>query len=258
MNDDAPPGATAPDQAPAPGSAPAGARIGPPAAAPGIPVTQVAPTEDIRDIRGPHAVLPAWVWPAVFGALVLLVLAAYAIRRHRRRARVPVPLLPHQEALQALEAARPLMQPATLRDFSGAVSDIVRRYIEVRFGATASRRTTEEFLHDLLATPDPVLLEHRALLDEFLHRCDVAKFADLSMSAQSMESLYHSARAFVQETIPVADCTATPGATGTARPGAAHATPGAPGDTTTARITPAAGAATATATAAAAATARDP
>ncbi len=190
MSDNVPPGAAAPGPAPAPG----------------IPMTQVAPTEDIRDIRGPRAVLPAWVWPAVFAALVLLALAAYAIRRYRRRARAVVPLLPHEHALQALEDARPLLQPATLRDYSAAVSDVVRRYIEARFGATASRRTTEEFLHALLATPeaDPDLLRHRDLLDAFLHQCDLAKFADLSMSTQNMESLHQSARAFVLETIPAA------------------------------------------------------
>src|ERR1035441_6587113 len=50
---------------------------------------------------------------------------------------------------QRLGDIRPLMQPQSVREFSTAVSDIVRSYIELRFGVTATHRTTEEVLHNL-------------------------------------------------------------------------------------------------------------
>ena len=92
------------------------------------------------------------------------------------------------------------MEPAQAREFSIAVSDVVRSYIERRFDATATHRTTEEFLHDLLDGSHTALLRHRGLLSEFLHQCDLVKFAGMSLTLQSMESLHQSARAFVLET----------------------------------------------------------
>ena len=158
------------------------------------------PAEDIRDIRGPKPVLSTWLLAALLAGGALLALAGYGAWRWRRRRQRPRVLLPFELALQRLEEIRTLMQPAKAREFSIAVSDIVRRYIEQRFGVTATHRTTEEFLHDLLASSNPSLARHRGVLSEFLNQCDLAKFAGMSLSLQSMESLHQSARAFVLET----------------------------------------------------------
>jgi hypothetical protein len=85
------------------------------------------------------------------------------------------------------------------------VSDIIRLYIEQRFNVTATRRTTEEFLRDLLDSSDAALARHQALLGEFLHQCDFVKFAALSLTQQNMESLRQSARAFVLATVNTHD-----------------------------------------------------
>jgi hypothetical protein len=156
--------------------------------------------EDIRDIRGPKFIFPPWVLPAVVAGAVLLALGAYGIWRWLRRRRRPRVLLPFEVALQRLEEMRALMQPEHAREFSIAVSDVVRRYIEERFAVTATHRTTEEFLHDLLESSHAPLARHRALLSEFLQACDLVKFAGMSLTLQNMESLHHSARAFVLET----------------------------------------------------------
>ncbi|MGA2189015.1 MAG: DUF4381 family protein [Steroidobacteraceae bacterium] len=156
--------------------------------------------EDIRDIRGPKFIWPWWLTPALLAAALLLALLGVGIWRWLRRRRRPRALLPFEVALQRLEAIRPLMQPPSAREFSTAVSDIVREYIERRFDVIATHRTTEEFLRDLLESSQASLLRHRALLSEFLHQCDLVKFAGISLTPQNMESLYHSARAFVLET----------------------------------------------------------
>jgi hypothetical protein len=155
--------------------------------------------EDIRDIRGPKYDLPEWLLPAFIGAAVLIALGIYGLWR-RRRNRAARVLLPHEIALQRLEAIGALMQPARAREFSTAASDIVRLYIEQRFSVTVTRRTTEEFLRDLLESADAALAQHQGLLGEFLHQCDFVKFAALSLTAQNMESLRQSARAFVLAT----------------------------------------------------------
>jgi Domain of unknown function (DUF4381) len=155
--------------------------------------------EDIRDIRGPRYLLSDWALAALAAGAVLIALSVYGIWRWRRK-RLARILSPYEIALQRLEEIGALMQPARAREFSIAVSDIVRLYIEQRFSVTATRRTTEEFLHDLLKSSDAALAQHQGLLGEFLHQCDFVKFAAQSLTRQNMESLLHSARAFVLAT----------------------------------------------------------
>lgn len=166
---------------------------------------------DIRDIRGPRYVLPYWVLPALILVLVLIAAAIYGIWRRRRNRRAP-PLLPHEFALRRLEEIRSLMQASSVREFSTAVSDIIRSYIERQFDVTATRRTTEEFLRDLLVGSNETLARHQGLLGDFLHQCDFVKFAALSLTLNNMESLLQSARAFVMAT---AKPTEAPAAGGT-------------------------------------------
>jgi hypothetical protein len=206
----APADAAAPDKAtdvaPPPATTPADAITGSSANALG----SGDPSEDIRDIRGPKFILPWWLVPALLAAVVMLALLGVGVWRWLQRRRRPRALLPFEVALQRLEDIRPLMQPQSVREFSTAVSDIVRSYIELRFDVIATHRTTEEFLHDLLESSAASLLRHRALLSEFLQQCDLVKFAGISLTPQNMESLYHSARAFVLETAKPDPETGTP------------------------------------------------
>ena len=157
-----------------------------------------AQTEDIRDIRGPKGIFPTWLLLALAAGAALLALAGYGLWRWQRRRRVRKLQL-FEIVLQRLEDIRPLMVPSSVREFSIAISDIVRRYIEDGFDITATHRTTEEFLRDLLGSSNVVLAAHRNLLADFLHQCDMAKFAGVGLSMRIMESLHQSARSFVIE-----------------------------------------------------------
>jgi hypothetical protein len=159
--------------------------------------------DDIRDIRGPKAVFPLTLVLELAAAALVLAAAGYAFWRWRRRRRARA-LTYFEIALRRLEALRGLMQPGRVKEFSSAISDIVREYIEAGFKVTATHRTTEEFLHDILETDNSPLSAHRALLAEFLRQCDLAKFAGMSLSVATMESLYQSARGFVTGTGPAA------------------------------------------------------
>jgi hypothetical protein len=174
-----------------------------PAEAPGDSSTSAAstdPAQDIRDIRGPKFVFPGWLLPSVLAGGFVLALGAYGAWRWRRRGQRPPSLSPIELALQRLETLRALMLPSSAAEFSVAVSDIVRSYIEQRFGVVATRLTTEEFLRDLLESSHASLARHRALLGKFLHLCDFVKFGGLSLTLQNMESLRQSARSFVLAT----------------------------------------------------------
>jgi HAMP domain-containing protein len=156
--------------------------------------------EDIRDIRGPKAVPGSWVLPAVFAGAIAVALCLYAVSRWRARAVHPRDLTISEQALQRLEETRPLMHPATAREFGIAASEVIRNYIEKRFEVIATQRTTEEFLQTLLQSSNESLARHRPLLAEFLQQCDFVKFAGASLAVTDMESLFRSARGFVLET----------------------------------------------------------
>jgi hypothetical protein len=158
-----------------------------------------AADEDIRDIRPPIHIPYGWLWAAYTGGgLVALALLIGAWRLYRRHAAAEKSL--YQLTLEKLEAARELMEPLKGYQFSIAVSEIIRVYIEHRFSVRAAHRTTEEFLHDLMNESHEGLMAHQPVLTDFLKHCDLAKFARWHLSVAQMESMYQSARAFVVET----------------------------------------------------------
>ena len=165
-------------------------------------VTLARAEEDIRDIRGPKTLSAgSWVVLALLvGALLVTLCAAYAIWRRRHRGARRHNLTLSEQTLERLEGTRPLMHPATAREFGIAASEVIRIYIEKRFDVIATQRTTEEFLQALLQSSNDALARHRSLLAEFLHQCDFVKFAGASLAVTDMEALFQSARGFVLET----------------------------------------------------------
>ena len=155
--------------------------------------------EDIRDIRPPIHIPYGWLWAAYLTGAMVVAGLAYAAWRWRKRGsyrRKPL----HEVVLAQLDAARKLMTPEQAYTFSITVSEIIRDYIELRFKARASHRTTEEFLHDLLTGDHLSLADYRPALADFLEHCDLAKFARWQLSLPEMEAMHLSACAFVTET----------------------------------------------------------
>ena len=163
----------------------------------------LAAADDIRDIRGPVAVPSSWFWAACLAGLLLaagLAWGGWLLWQRRRKPEVPPD--PLALALGALQEARALLRPETAREFSIAVSQAVRAYVEAVFRVAASQKTTEEFLHDLTSRADSPLAPHRDQLNEFLRHCDLAKFGRWALSAAEMEAMWQSARGFLSEARP--------------------------------------------------------
>src|SRR2546426_151335 len=114
--------------------------------------TNVAATNDIRDIKGPVNIPSGgpWLWWTL-GAIAAATLAYTALRhwlKKRPKGKPPEILIPpHERARRKLGAALDLIdQP---RPFCILVSDTVRLYLEEAFSMRAPERTTEEFLDEL-------------------------------------------------------------------------------------------------------------
>jgi hypothetical protein len=168
----------------------------PVSSAPGVSASGAPAADDIRDIHGPIAIArptPAWWYLAGTGGAAGLI-AILVLARHRR-SRV---LTPRERALAALESERALVEGGA-REFSIAVSETIRCYVEEAFFLPASHRTTDELLSDLMRDQSPVAA-HRNELAQFLSFCDLAKFAGRSFSSTDMRGMLASAEAFVRAT----------------------------------------------------------
>ncbi len=98
-------------------------------------------------------------------------------------------------------------------EFIVAVSQVVREYIQARFGVRAPHRSSKEFLEEAHAS-EPLLRDHRESLGGFLSQCDLVKFAQRRVVLVQMGELLECARRFVESTIP-AEPAKTPPADGT-------------------------------------------
>lgn len=155
---------------------------------------------DIKDIKGP---LSYFEINRLFVSLILLLLAAISLLIYLRRRMRRLPLkLPHETALEELEAIRAsLLKTGDVKDFYVRISDCIRHYIERSFAVKASEMTTEEFLNSLRTSP-ALTMEQKDLLKGFLNACDLVKFAKYSPTAPEIEQVFASAQKFVGQTSP--------------------------------------------------------
>ena len=175
---------------------------------------------DIRDIKGPLAIPFAVVTllPWIAALLAAAAAAAWIYRRYRRRSRPQalVPTLPprpaHEvarEALDALEAAG-LLERGEIKTYHIRLSDILRVYLEGRFGVDAMEMTTGEVLDGLHRTD-----VDRGAVDDVrrvLDRCDLVKFAKLRPAIPECRELFPLARHVVDVTAIVEPAPAPPAA----------------------------------------------
>lgn len=158
-------------------------------------------------IEAPSDLLvPAPRWPYYAGAAtvaaLLLGLAWHRWpRRPRPRPAAAVQLPAHVEALRALARLEhaPRTTQAHVEAFYVDLSQVLRVYLERRFGLRAPERTTEEFLRELDAG-DQLAREHRGELQQFLQRCDLVKFAAQVPDEAAHRSTFQLALAFVERT----------------------------------------------------------
>ena len=81
--------------------------------------------------------------------------------------------------------------------FSIRVSDVLRRYVTEEFSLPVTRQTSVEFL-TALAQSSPFSEDEKLLLEDFLNRCDLIKFARYEATASDSRRLLEEATRFVE------------------------------------------------------------
>jgi hypothetical protein len=161
--------------------------------------TNSAAAQDIRDIRDPIPLGPNLVWLWITLAVAALAALAWWYSK-RKKAPVVNPALlipPHRRAKERLRAAHDLISDPYA--FCSLVSDVIRLYLEERFNLHAPDRTTEEFLAEL-REGSQLNEDHKAVLENFLIKCDLVKFARVEPSEPELRDLLESAERLVDET----------------------------------------------------------
>jgi len=177
-----------------------------------VEVESVLPTEggaeDIRGLKPLREIRSPIPWlKIVLGIVVALLVAAglwwYLRQRARRRDEVPL-VPPHEVAFEALNALRgtDFDDPAAVRFFYFQISEVVRAYVEGRFGMNATDLTTEEILANL-ETLDQLAADQNEVLRRFLVDTDQVKFAHREPSRGNIKSTHEQALSFVEATRPV-------------------------------------------------------
>jgi hypothetical protein len=173
---------------------------------------QVDTSLAIRDIKPPLSVPLSWQEVALYSG-ILLVLAAigYAAwwwwKKQRNKAlgiveekpAIPPDILALAQ-LQELETKH-VWQKGEVKLFYSEATEIVRRYVEGRYGVMALEMTTDEVLDQLAA-----FKLSRELMDAiraFLADADMVKFAKVIPSVQDNERVIPAAAEIVEKTRPV-------------------------------------------------------
>jgi len=154
--------------------------------------------EEFHDITPPvdYSLIPPWlVFVIAFVALSVLGLVVWWFARRRKPA-LP-PKLPREIVLEELEHIRCEIETMNPYQFSIRVSDILRRYVTQQYGLPATRQTSIEFL-TALAKASPFSVDERSLLEDFLGRCDLIKFARYEATSVDSQLLLDEAIRFVE------------------------------------------------------------
>lgn len=168
-----------------------------------LPESETDP--DIKEIAPPVELpgIPPWVYVSIALAVLAMAAGAWYLWKRRRRSKEEAspPVPPHERAYEALEQLlrEDLLAKGKVKLFYLRLSNILRHYIEDRFGLQAPERTTEEFLVDLRAGDD-FSPEQRYLLRLFLEHCDLVKFAKHAPTQTESDQAVNTCRSFIDET----------------------------------------------------------
>jgi hypothetical protein len=145
-----------------------------------------------------------WAWAALALVVALAAWLLYSLRRKDRPQRIAVPATrsPWEVALERLAelSERKHHLRGEPRPFAIALSEIMRTYLEQRYGFLALEQTTSE-IEAALRHVDLSLAQKDALL-RMLSGCDLAKYANFHWPAPDLAASLSTARQFVLETTP--------------------------------------------------------
>lgn len=172
-------------------------------------VTPPDSTDVIFDIIPPRrapvtfAEIVPWLVIALVAAVLLYLLARFLPRNPLRRfvRPLPPPEPAHVIALRELSVLRSeeLWQKGQIKEYYSRLSDILRRYIDNRYGISSPELTTDETVR-MLQRAAVTTGRQMSVVKEILSLSDMVKFAKYVPESSLHERCYEDAMKFVEET----------------------------------------------------------
>src|SRR3984893_3029288 len=154
--------------------------------------------QNFHEIAPPvdYSFVPAWaIFLASFVGLSLIGLIVWLLKR---KPKPPLPpKLPRQIALEELDRIGSENKTMKPYQFSIRVSAILRRYVTNQFALPVTRQTSVEFL-TTLAKSSSFSMNEKSLLEDYLIRCDLIKFARYEATSADSRLLLDEATRFVK------------------------------------------------------------
>ena len=143
-----------------------------------------------------YSLVPTWVvFLATFAGLCVAGLIVWFFMR-KRKLSLP-PKLPREIAIEELERISGEVETTEPYRFSIRASDILRRYVTNQYALPVTRQTSVEFL-TVLARSSAFSVDEKSLLEDFLNRCDLIKFARYEATPADSHLLLEEAMRFVK------------------------------------------------------------
>jgi hypothetical protein len=170
-----------------------------------VPVKLVSgDNAELKPLKKQWKAPPSYSWLIALVAAVLLAAAIlYYLRRRKRRRTEEEPARPELPAdfVALRELARieksGLLDSGEFKKYYSEVVDVLRKYLEARYGITAMDRTTDEILAELGGIRVGV-----EGLEELLREADLVKFAKFEPGIVPGKRVMETARKIVTATAP--------------------------------------------------------
>lgn len=144
-------------------------------------------------------------WVYLIGGVLILAIIGFIIflswRKRRTKTEAMIKRSAHEIAYEQLESllSEKLIDKGEIKLFYLNLSNILRHYIENRFGLRAPEQTTEEFLASIHFN-DILTANQKGMLKGFLQHCDLVKFAEHRPTNEDIQKTFDSCKEFIVET----------------------------------------------------------
>ncbi|MDM8543793.1 hypothetical protein QUF90_22180 [Desulfococcaceae bacterium HSG9] len=166
------------------------------------------PMKDIYDIKplekaGLNPMLFVWVAVGIVIVALLIALAVFLWKRRKKKQAPSAPPVPPEKiALMALKKIDLLIEKDA-KLFYFKITEILRAYLQARFGLDALEMTTEELLPKIAALELDKKLQND--LKALFYHSDPVKFAEQPADRQLMQNDFQFVEIFVNQTTPAVE-----------------------------------------------------
>lgn len=160
-----------------------------------------------KDVVNPPFMWDEWAWTFFISilAIPLLFLIIFLIMRLRdnkpiiKRIKVEPQLPPHQQAMSEIERVKSerIWQKGLLKEYYTELTDILRTYIQNRFGFNAMEMTSSEIIEKIMEMEDTQMIKD---LKSLFQTADLVKFAKHVPMMNENDANLLNAIQFVDET----------------------------------------------------------